>query len=417
MASVSIGNDSVVIINGTGSDVSVGNASDVSLSRTEIISRGMELDLYTAGRLLFLIASPTMSVAGLVGNVLTAMVMLQKHNRKSSSCVYMAMLGVTDMASNMVYLLWNSIGKGLMAYAYTPTNHKGVCMAFWYLGSSTVLSSTFVLTAMTIDRFVAIRWPMRALELCTARRAKWMCGVAIVLGFVCKLPYIWLTKPVGESDCLPFGNTENELIRVYYWINTSLGCYIPFLSLLTLNILIIRALGVKQRQKYIQEGGISRGQQQSVHVTCTSGRLTADVNCSDHSTSREAEKATINFKSSKGKGVSQRTNSSVTVMLLLVSFAFVILVAPLYLFYVVYMIKSNTSSPMAFAVYYFTSQVTLALFQLNSAINFYLYCISGTKFRKDLKLLLESMKCCQKGADTTLPRTRSRKTTNSQLCE
>ena len=80
-----------------------------------------------------------------------------------------------------------------------------------------------------------------------------------------------------------------------------------------------------------------------------------------------------------------KNEASLTVMLLLVTFAFLLLTTPLFVFYVVYLIKDNLASSKSYAEFAFTVYFTSMLWTSNAAVNFYLYCLGGSKFRKDLK--------------------------------
>ena len=364
------------------------NLSDVS--DMNIIKGAMEETIYKIGYYITLIWNPTLSFVGLVGNVLATLALFQKHNRKISSCIYMGILGLLDLLTNVIHLLWYFLGKGLLTFMYSESMHHILCRIVWYLGSGVVLASSFVVVAMTVDRFLAVRWPLKTLHFCTPRRAKLVCTFVICLAFSCKVPYIWLITAVGKLNCVAFGQSDNVWITLYYWINTALSCYIPFVILLTLNILIIKAIRLTQRNKYISEG--------SIHQFTSNGTGSS----TKYSTASEATNGismTVKRNNKRSNIKTSQVGNSVTVMLLLVSFAFILLTAPIYIFYIVYMIKSKYSSSYAYAEYYFSAVFTSSIYQFNSAINFYLYCFSGTKFRSDLKLLFAKCKCNAKKSD------------------
>ena len=79
----------------------------------------------------------------------------------------------------------------------------------------------------------------------------------------------------------------------------------------------------------------------------------------------------------------------VTVMLLLVTTLFIILQIPTYTRYF-YMAFVAQDTPSQFASFILFSFITYALLVTNNGINFFLYCISGQRFRDDLK----EMFCC-----------------------
>ncbi len=74
-------------------------------------------------------------------------------------------------------------------------------------------------------------------------------------------------------------------------------------------------------------------------------------------------------------------------MLLMVSILFTILLIPTYV-RVVFLTFFKTDTPSKYASYTLFFQMTVKLASTNNGINFFLYCISGNKFRKDLKEIL-----------------------------
>ena len=95
------------------------------------------------------------------------------------------------------------------------------------------------------------------------------------------------------------------------------------------------------------------------------------------------------------KGMQKRQKSmknaenQLTIMLLLVTTLFLILLCPTYIRFI-YLTLVKRDTPFKFASSMLFYQISNKLYFTNNAINFFLYCISGQKFRKDLKELL----CC-----------------------
>jgi hypothetical protein len=89
-------------------------------------------------------------------------------------------------------------------------------------------------------------------------------------------------------------------------------------------------------------------------------------------------------------------------MLLLVSFALLILTMPRAVRLVIYMFIEPTSNYFTFGMYYFVSHLSFLLSLTNHAVNFYLYCLSGSRFRKDLRdfILCEGSRSVHQASDT-----------------
>ena len=86
-------------------------------------------------------------------------------------------------------------------------------------------------------------------------------------------------------------------------------------------------------------------------------------------------------------------------MLLLVTFAYLILMLPSYGMFIYTSFVDYQSSPDLFAGFYLIWVVGNKTYFTNYAINFYLYVISGQKFRSDLVKLFKQ-RCYRKQTDT-----------------
>ena len=112
-------------------------------------------------------------------------------------------------------------------------------------------------------------------------------------------------------------------------------------------------------------------------------------------TVRQSRKMFRNNAGTVGTETRQKTMKSaenqLTTMLLLVTTLFLLLLLPTYIrFIYAAFIKSNTPSKFATSILIF--EISYKLYVTNSGINFFLYCISGKKFRNDLKEIV----CCMK---------------------
>jgi hypothetical protein len=88
--------------------------------------------------------------------------------------------------------------------------------------------------------------------------------------------------------------------------------------------------------------------------------------------------------------ISKETQSSdiqLVVMLMLVSFAFLFLTLPICVRYILANVLDHENNPYHHAVYTFLYHLTQKLTATNNAVNFYLYCMGGQKFRSDLRKL------------------------------
>ena len=222
---------------------------------------------------------------------------------------------------------------------------------------------------MTVDKYVAIKWPHRAATNSTPRKARFL-----VLGvFVSTLSYNALHLFLGGllgGQCLAYvvGGT---ITRVYSWISFIVNGIIPFSMLIYMNYVIVQT--VRKSRKMFKE-------------TTTSSKE------HDHDGNQGMDTRQQTMRSAENQ---------LTIMLLLVTILFSILLIPTYIrFIYLTLVKSDT--PVKYARSMLIFQITYKLYVTNSGVNFFLYCISGRKFRNDLKKIL----CCSRMTSHSRPGTR-----------
>ena len=144
--------------------------------------------------------------------------------------------------------------------------------------------------------------------------------------------------------------------QFYYWLSFVINFALPFVLLLIMNCFIIHTIRnrakLKGKQPLKEEKGLDQGQGQGQKV-----------------------------KSSE---------TQVYVILLLVTFAFLILTTPAYVLFIYVMFVDYGKTPDSFAGFYLFYNVGQKTYYTNYGINFFLYVISGGKFRADLIKLFKS---------------------------
>ena len=207
-----------------------------------------KLSKYKAAIMIETISAPAITVVGLVGNTLSCLVMFQKENRHVSCYFYMGMLAVTDSTYLIVSCIY-WILKEVVDLSKLPFIHLWICKITWPIGAISAMSGTYIILAMTSDRLIAVKWPLKSLTWCTLKRARITTAALIIFCLIVKLPYGWISKPA--PTCVAFQVERTTLIQTYYWANSALGSYAPFFILLILNLLIIHTM--QKRGKYFQK--------------------------------------------------------------------------------------------------------------------------------------------------------------------
>ena len=311
----------------------------------------------------FLILAPI----GLVGNTLSFLVMIKPNNRKLLTCIYMAAISIND---NLMILL--ALHNWLVSAEQIFEWHIIQCKTVACLTAIGLQNSTYQVVAMTVDKYIAIKWPHRGGQYSTPERAKRILAGVILCALVYNAPHLYASSLIGDK-CLAYA-VGGTITKIFSWVTFIINGIIPFTLLIYMNYIIVQT--VRKSGEMFKSNAKSGG---------------------------------IENVPARNKGMDSRqramrsAENQLTTMLLLVTVLFLILLVPTYIRYI-YLNFVVTDTPSQFASSMLFFQVTYKLFTTNNSINFFLYCLSGQKFRNDLK---EILCCCGSNARPTTSKSES----------
>ena len=282
---------------------------------------------------------------GFPGNI-ACMVTLTLMRPFRSSDVYMMTLAFADFIALVIKLLFLKLTENNVQLGDLG------CQLMYLFGSSIQTYANWVLVLLTFERFIAVWFPLRVKKAC--RRRNSVCGLFCMFVFIvcAHLQFLFTFKEDGHElqtwTCTPRDRYARFIQFVWYWIDGAMYALVPIVCLFIFNSLIIIAV---RRSRQMQRRLSSREQ-------------------------RRPEEESIS---------QQR---QITVMLLAASIMFVILVLPNCVFFIVKEHLDWTGSGRKTAQYYLLQQLVFVLSDLSHALNFYLYCVSGRKFRNKFAYLL-----------------------------
>ena len=299
---------------------------------------------------------PILLIIGTFGNVLTIVVLMRRKTRRSSTAIYLTALACSDLM-----VLYTGLLRQWIKYMYeTDVRHLSVvgCKIHVYLVYFGTQMSSWLLVAVTSERFVGVWCPHKVKMGCTPVTAG---GVVGVLCFIIGgLNVHWL---YGKGDfeytfrnqtrvakCASLFDEYDNFLRFHWpWVDLCMFCLVPFTILVIENAAIVI--------KVIQSHAKSRTQ------------------VAPSKNGREQKKP-----SSK--------RSQLTAMLLTINAVFFVCVTPIsiYLIGQTYWIEDITTwEQYAYMMLWWA--IVNALMYMNHAINFIMYFLSGTRFRQEVKAL------------------------------
>ncbi|XP_063444727.1 G-protein coupled receptor 35-like isoform X2 [Mytilus trossulus] len=294
-------------------------------------------------------------VLGLLFNLTSLLVLTRKHMRKSTMNLYLSALAIYDcLALTMNFMIGVLRGQNKNINKDFQ-DHEDLCKFHGVIVEVFNLLSIWIIVSFTIERFIMIKFPLKGKQLVTPRRAIYVI-IGVSLGvLVFSMHKIAVSGFEGDSvfgyaACKTRRAIFVEIIYFYVAFNT----WFPTLTIVTLNTLILLE--------------IRRNKKKRAQMTT-------------QSMSKSDEKATK--------------------LLLLVSSAYVVLVLPLGLIQSTELIWNNTQKVLPSDpdyIYFMSTKIRLKwaraffffFYQLNFAVNFFLYVSSSsaTRFRATLKMLL-----------------------------
>ena len=302
---------------------------------------------------IFLYLPPWLLLLGTIGNVLSVVTLLRRSMRKTSTYNLLVVVATGDTLVLSVGLLrrWLSevTGKDVR------DQNDFTCKMISLTGYTVSLSSVWILIVVTAERYYITVHSLRAV-VCSTRKQSFKIIALILLLMLLLNSHFLATTQIGyyEIDddkiltCSSSEGYEYFVEHVWPWIDAMLYCFVPFFVISLLNGLIIKEIVESRR--------------------------------------RRAELLQHQILS---YNVMNENSTRLTLMLLCVTFIFLLCTLPMMatMIYASYTSLDDVNLEK-------TAKFTLArtcsemLMYAHHSINFYVYLLSGSRFREELRKLM-----------------------------
>ena len=236
---------------------------------------------------------------------------------------------------------------------------------------------------------MVVRFPLNVVAWCNARRAKVVSGVILVVALVVNVPFSIYHHVKNKTVCA-MGTPGSALSFVFPWITVVVGFVVPFVSLTSMNAVIIMAIRNRRRHmaRYAPERPRDTAETIEMSESGTGSNQDPPQNQSGTGSNQDPQQnqSRDTKQQSHPKPMTSRDRNAI-VTLLLVSFTFLLLSTPHFVKVALFSVTNGTSTLSRQADYSLLFQVSRKLYFTNNACNFFLYCLSGTKFRNDVARL------------------------------
>ncbi|XP_061568922.1 type-1 angiotensin II receptor [Cololabis saira] len=197
-------------------------------------------------------------VIGMIGNSMVVAIIYFYMKLKTVANIFVFNLAISDLTFLLTLPMWAT---------FTATGYQWpfggfLCKTSAGLVTFNLYTSTFFLTALSMDRYLAIVHPVRSRRLRTVVYARITCVVIWLFAFVLSVPtaltrdVIFLENSKTTVCGILHPTTKNDkLLLAIGLMKSLLGFLVPFLIIITCYYLIGRAL---LRAKHIQKSSRSR---------------------------------------------------------------------------------------------------------------------------------------------------------------
>lgn len=151
------------------------------------------------------VACTVLFTVGVVGNVMTILVVSRYRDMRTTTNLYLCSMAVSDLFIFVcmpldLYRMWR----------YRPWRFgDALCKLFQFVSESCTYSTILCITALSVERYLAICFPLRAKALVTKRRVR---ALILLLWTVSVLSAGPVFVMVGvERDSIPFTNFTSEV--------------------------------------------------------------------------------------------------------------------------------------------------------------------------------------------------------------
>ncbi|OWF41216.1 probable G-protein coupled receptor B0563.6 [Mizuhopecten yessoensis] len=318
-----------------------------------------ELDQISAAINLYF--PPILVVMGTICNCIVIKVMRSMYFRFLSTSFYMAINAFIDNFSLLFLLTVHWINANFPWIIYRGINAHFMCKAFNFFGWTSSDLGILLTAAMTLERSLAITFPLKAQKWCSVSRAKHMSLLLLVLAMIKNAHFLFTSGLMSQKQryklCEISSNNKNMVMfwrLIWPWIHHCF-LFIMFTVIIISNIIILRHV----KLSYIVQKAAN------VYYRTGSKKVETRTQVSTNPRSRRRQ---------------------ILMMLLADSITIVICTLPFSIYTSVtsnVVIEDDEAKSVDILIY----SASFYLLYINRCANFYLYCLSGSRFRFALKFV------------------------------
>ncbi|CAF1188319.1 unnamed protein product [Rotaria sp. Silwood1] len=293
---------------------------------------------------------PCMVLTGVICNTLIFVIMRRRRMCHLSTCYYMGILAIADTCVLLLGLtvMWLYLLNRKWSLLLQSTYGCKILSVLFYTVSDT---SVWLVCMMSADRCIAVTRPLHASSICTVRRARISVCILVLCILIINIHFLFTHYLSSDNECTSHEYYDFFIQRIWPWIDAAVYSALPFILLLTINLIIVFSLFHARR---------------------------STSNLRIYQSHRNRNKSKLSTSMSR----------KLTTMLLAVTVFFLLTSFPMVCLQIYTNIQQQNNN--LFTQLYL-KPLCETLQYSNHCINFFLYAITGKAFRHELKRLFHSI--------------------------
>ncbi|XP_047480212.1 uncharacterized protein LOC125032870 [Penaeus chinensis] len=189
---------------------------------------------------LHLCYTPAIIVFGVLGNLTSISVFLGTRMKKLSSSYFLAAMAASDSTYLvLLFLQWLLDNDMFVSLIVEALHSHGGCKIMNYVGSTSASISVWLTVAYTLERCIAVQYPLLRATICTVGRAKLAIAFITVVNSLYYV-YIFITtiQLPGFKDCGIYLDYRTVMM-VLNALDITLMVFLPFCLIAVMNSLIV----------------------------------------------------------------------------------------------------------------------------------------------------------------------------------
>jgi hypothetical protein len=365
-----------------------------------------ESDIY---RKINIYASTIATLFGFIGNILITSIFIRKRFRTNPCHIYLLCSAINDNLFLFIHLFEDTLRTYKDVYSLFNDPFISMldiidkdiiaCRIASYLRNVLRFISVYFVVAFTIHRLQVVSKPISS-RFKRKKKAWKLCLIIITIGMCSNIWIPFLFKIVVNENQNKYCDIDHDYKNDYFILNSIYMIFIVFIPMIIIfisNSMIIFILNKNSRKR---NELIKLSNNSTVVNNCLFkrhkkqlGTNTLNISTQSNETCQIITKVKPHYKTFdqiinlKLNKINKQNNSYTTIMLLSVSFSFLILNLPYMICWLFYFNKLAFEDDIDPFRYFDFLQITEIFYVLNYGLKFYIFYATGSTFRKKLEIL------------------------------